>query len=54
MAPEDAWGHYTLGNCYYHEGEPQKARDHFRRAVELDPHGDAGRRAFQLLMEIDS
>lgn len=53
VAPEDAWGHYTLGNCYFHEGENEKARTHCRRAVELDPHGDAGRRAFQLLMEID-
>ncbi len=53
IAPEDAWGHYTLGNCYYQEGNPTKARSHCRRAVELDPHGDAGRRAFQLLMEID-
>jgi len=53
IAPEDAWAHYTLGNCYFHDGHPEKARDHFRRAVELDPHGDAGRRAFQLLMEID-
>lgn len=53
IAPEDAWGHYTLGNCYFHEGNPDKARSHCRRAVELDPHGDAGRRAFQLLMDIE-
>jgi len=54
IAPEDAWGHYTLGNCYFQQGNPSKARNHCRRAVELDPHGDAGRRAFQLLMQIES
>ena len=54
IAPEDAWGHYTLGNCYFQEGDPSKARSHCRKAVELDPHGDAGRRAFQLLMEMEA
>jgi tetratricopeptide (TPR) repeat protein len=54
IAPEDAWGHYTLGSCYYHEGHMDKAREHLRKAMELDPEGDAGRQAFQGLMQLDA
>ncbi|MBI1848748.1 MAG: tetratricopeptide repeat protein [Planctomycetes bacterium] len=54
IAPEDAWGHYTLGSCYFHEGAVDKAREHLRKAMELDPEGDAGRQAFQGLMQLDA
>jgi tetratricopeptide (TPR) repeat protein len=53
LAPKDAWGHYALGSCYAREGDPDRAREHLRRALELDPDGDAGRRAFQSLMQIE-
>ncbi len=53
IAPKDAWGHYALGSCYAREGDSDKAREHLRRALELDPDGDAGRRAFQSLMQIE-
>ncbi len=54
IAPEDAWGHYTLGSCYFHEGSVDKAREHLQKAMELDPEGDAGRQAFQGLMQLDA
>lgn len=53
LAPKDAWGHYALGSCYAREGDSDRAREHLRRALELDPDGDAGRRAFQSLMQIE-
>ncbi len=53
IAPKDAWGHYALGSCHAHQGNLDEARDHLRRALELDPDGDAGRKAFQGLMQID-
>ena len=53
LAPKDAWGHFALGSCYVREGDTDRAREHLRRALELDPDGDAGRRAFQSLMQIE-
>jgi tetratricopeptide (TPR) repeat protein len=54
IAPKDAWGHYALGSCYAREGKLEEAREYLRRALELDPDGDAGRKAFQGLMQIDA
>jgi hypothetical protein len=33
----DAWDHFQVGNLYWDKGFRTEARDHFRRAVQLEP-----------------
>ena len=42
-APEDAFSHANQGWNYLHQGNSQKAREHFREALRLDPEMDYAR-----------
>jgi Tfp pilus assembly protein PilF len=41
--PEDAFSHANQGWNYLHQRNPQKAREHFREALRLDPESDYAR-----------
>jgi tetratricopeptide (TPR) repeat protein len=37
IAPENPWGHFYLGVCYFEEDDLEKARDEFEKVRELSP-----------------
>ncbi|MCW5964406.1 MAG: tetratricopeptide repeat protein [Bryobacterales bacterium] len=47
--PQSAWAHAHLGELALFSKDKEKARDHLRTALELDPAGEFGRMARDLL-----
>jgi len=45
ITPGDPGLHRIIGHCYRQEGMEDRAQQHLRRAMELDPHGEIGREA---------
>ena len=50
-APKHLNAHFNLGIVYLNEGNIKEADIWFKRTVALDPTGDAGKRAQQLLIQ---
>lgn len=48
-----ASAHLSIGVCYKVKGEREKAEDAFRRARDLDPHGEVGRQAVEQLKKLE-
>jgi len=49
--PEDAWSHTTRGWTALHQSDPQKALEHFREALRLDPDLDVAREGMVLALK---
>ena len=48
----DMVAYYNLGNAYLEKGLIEKARGAFKRVVELDPHGEVGRDAQAIVLQL--
>ncbi len=45
LVPGDPWAYYIMGHCLMEKGEREAARFALRKALQLDPVGEAGKRA---------
>ncbi|HNC94824.1 MAG TPA: tetratricopeptide repeat protein, partial [Myxococcota bacterium] len=51
--PDDPIAQLALGDLFYEEGDPQKARYHYRRYLAVDPDGPAVKRVQNRLRLLD-
>lgn len=53
MNPYDAWSHSNIGNCYLQLGKNKEAKSFFFKTIDLDPDGEAGNYANQVLEALE-
>ncbi len=51
--PNDAWSHSNIANCYLQLGKNKDAKGFFYKAMELDPDGEAGNYASQVVKALE-
>lgn len=51
--PQDAWSHSNIGNCFLQVGKNKDAKTFFYKTIDLDPDGEAGIFAKQILESLE-
>lgn len=51
--PADAWSHSNIANCYLQLKKNKEAKSYFYKTIELDPDGEAGNYANQVIEALD-
>jgi tetratricopeptide (TPR) repeat protein len=53
LQPADAWSHSNIANCYLQVGKNKEAKNFFYKTLELDPEGEAGSYASQVIKALE-
>lgn len=53
IKPQDAWSHSNIANCYMQMGKNKEAKTFFYQTIDLDPDGEAGSFAKQILEALE-